>query len=68
MVDMETNSTASEHEEEWKLEPGLRIVGICGSLRKNSTTKSGLTVALLGAEKFGVDTHLIELSDYELPF
>lgn len=59
---------APETNEEWQVEPGLRVIGICGSLRVNSATKKGLATALAGAANFGVDTHLIELRDYELPF
>jgi FMN reductase len=68
MADTELGTKAPEDGEEWEVEPGIRIVGVCGSLREISATKSGLAVALEGASKFGVDTHLIELRDYELPF
>ena len=46
----------------------LRIVGVCGSLSASGATKSALSVALRGAAQFDVETHLIELRDYDLPF
>jgi FMN reductase len=68
MEDTAPGSTEAESGDEWEVEPGIRIAGVCGSLRENGATRSGLTIALEGAAKFGVDTQLIELRDYELPF
>jgi FMN reductase len=46
----------------------VRVVGICGSLRKKSYTRFALRVALGGAEEAGAETHLIDLRDYQLVF
>ena len=46
----------------------LRIVGICGSLRKGSYTRRALAVALRGAAEAGAETQLIDLRDYKLVF
>lgn len=46
----------------------VRIVGICGSLRKKSYTRLALQVALHGAEEAGAESHLIDLRDYQLVF
>jgi NAD(P)H-dependent FMN reductase len=46
----------------------LLVVGICGSLRDRSYTRSALQVALEGAQEFGVRTDLIDLRDYNLVF
>ena len=46
----------------------LLVVGICGSLRKNSYTRMALKVALEGAQEFGIKTNLIDLRDYNLVF
>jgi FMN reductase len=47
---------------------GIKIVGICGSLRKESFTRKALQVALQGAAETGVQVQLINLSDYQLMF
>lgn len=46
----------------------LRIIGICGSIRKNSYTKKALAVALSGAAEFGCQVELLDLNDYQLYF
>ncbi|MCJ7558112.1 MAG: NAD(P)H-dependent oxidoreductase [Gammaproteobacteria bacterium] len=46
----------------------LLVVGICGSLRKDSYTRMALKVALEGAQEFGVKTDLIDLRGYNLVF
>ncbi len=46
----------------------VRIVGICGSLRKKSYTRLALKVALRGAEEAGAEASLIDLRDYQLVF
>ena len=46
----------------------VRIVGICGSLRKESYTRMALAVALRGAAERGAETKLIDLRDYQLGF
>jgi NAD(P)H-dependent FMN reductase len=46
----------------------VRVVGICGSLRKKSYTRFALKVALRGAEEAGAEAHLIDLRDYQLVF
>lgn len=46
----------------------IKVVGLCGSLRKGSTTHSALTIALNGAKEAGADVELLDLSEYELVF
>lgn len=46
----------------------VKIVGICGSLRRSSYTRMALKVALHGAEGAGAETQLIDLRDYKLVF
>ncbi len=46
----------------------VRVVGICGSLRKKSYTRLALKLALHGAEDTGAETHLIDLREYQLVF
>jgi len=45
---------APETNEEWQVEPGLRVIGICGSLRVNSATKKGLATALASAADYRI--------------
>jgi multimeric flavodoxin WrbA len=47
---------------------GIRVVGICGSLRAIGNTKTARSIALRGASEFGASTSLLELRDYELHF
>ena len=42
------------------------VVGICGSLRPSSYSRSALRVALEGAQEVGAVTKLIDLREYEL--
>ncbi len=51
-----------------KPKPRIRVVGICGSLRKGSYTQMALSYALKGAREFGAETQLINLREYELVF
>lgn len=46
----------------------IRVVGVCGSLRTNSTSRAALRVALRGAESNGSETRLLDLETYDLPF
>ena len=46
----------------------VHIVGICGSLRDGSYTRSATKIALEGAKEVGADTHLIDLRMYNLLF
>jgi NAD(P)H-dependent FMN reductase len=46
----------------------IRIVGLCGSLRKGSYTQMSISIALQGAEEIGAQTHLIDLRAYNLVF
>ena len=46
----------------------LRVVGICGSLRPGSFTRTAVKIALRGAEEAGARTRLIDLQDYSLIF
>jgi FMN reductase len=50
------------------VEPAIRVVGICGSLRPASITRQALAVALAGARAAGAQTQLIDLGDYHLEF
>ena len=51
-----------------KVADKVRVVGICGSLRKKSYTRMALQVALRGAEGAGAEAQLIDLRDYQLVF
>jgi len=53
---------------QYKSDPPLHILAICGSLNPASRTKMALALALKGAEEYGADTRLIDLRDYELVF
>lgn len=53
---------------EQEIEPGVRVVAICGSLRAGSYTRMALEVALRGAAEVGAETQLIDLNDYALVF
>ncbi len=44
------------------------IVGLAGSLRAGSATQMAVRCALLGAEKVGARTQLLDLASYDLPF
>src|SRR5437773_11826729 len=46
----------------------IRVVGICGSLRKGSHTHQALEVALRGAREAGAEAQLIDLGNYQLVF
>jgi FMN reductase len=46
----------------------IRVVGICGSLRKESYTRMALAVALRGAEEAGAEVQLLDLREYHLVF
>jgi len=46
----------------------VRVVGICGSLRKKSYTRLALKLALRGTEEAGAEAQLIDLRDYQLVF
>lgn len=43
------------------------IVGICGSLREDSSTRIALTHTLAAAEDAGAKTDMIDLREYDLP-
>ncbi|MGA8534942.1 MAG: NAD(P)H-dependent oxidoreductase [Candidatus Tumulicola sp.] len=47
---------------------GVRIAGLCGSLRPDGYTRAALSVALAGATGEGAAAQLVDLRDYELPF
>src|ERR1017187_4487532 len=51
-----------------KVADKVRVVGICGSLRKESYTRMALQLASRGAEEAGAEAHLIDLRDYQLIF
>jgi FMN reductase len=44
------------------------VVGICGSLRRESYTRMAVRIALQGAQEVGAETQLIDLKDYHLVF
>jgi FMN reductase len=46
----------------------IRVVAICGSLRRGSYTRLALTIALEGAQEVGAQARLIDLRDYQLVF
>ncbi len=45
----------------------VRIAAVCGAMSRDNRTKTALSVALEGASELDVDTHLIDLFDYDLP-
>lgn len=47
---------------------GVRVVGLCGSLRSDGYTRAALNVALAGAAGEGALAQLLDLRDYDLPF
>jgi FMN reductase len=51
-----------------ELQAPIKIVGICGSLQENGTTKNALRIALDGALEYGAEVSLLELRDFELVF
>ncbi|MEE9256867.1 MAG: NAD(P)H-dependent oxidoreductase [bacterium] len=44
----------------------ILVVGICGSLRKDSFTRMAVNIAMQGASESGARTRLIDLRDYDL--
>ena len=46
----------------------ITVIGINGSLSKDSKTRRAVSIALSGAKELGVSTKLLDLSDYDLPF
>lgn len=44
-----------------------RVVGVCGSLRENSSTRVVLDHALTTAKATGAETALLDLREYDLP-
>ena len=42
------------------------VVGLAGSLRPGSATQMAVRCALLGAEKVGAKTQLLDLASYDL--
>jgi FMN reductase len=46
----------------------VKVVGLCGSLSDNSTTRKALQLALKGAEQIGAETKVIDLRKLDLPF
>lgn len=46
----------------------IRIVGLCGSLRDESTTRAALELALAGAASLGAVCALIDIVDLDLPY
>jgi NAD(P)H-dependent FMN reductase len=48
--------------------PEIRIVGLAGSLRLNSTTRMAVRYALRGAEEVRAKVAFLDLASYNLPF
>lgn len=46
----------------------LRVIAICGSLRRGSYTRMALELALEGARELGAQVELLDLRDYDLVF
>lgn len=46
----------------------VKIVAICGSLRKGSFTRMALNIVLRGAKEAGAEVELIDLREYQLVF
>jgi NAD(P)H-dependent FMN reductase len=46
----------------------IRVVGLAGSLRAESATRTAVNYALRGAEEEGAKTWLLDLAGYKLPF
>ena len=46
----------------------IRVVGMSGSLRAGSATRTAVQYALRGAEEEGAKTELLDLAEYNLPF
>lgn len=46
----------------------ITVVGLCGSLRKGSTTHAALSIALSGAKEEGAEVELLDLNEYQLIF
>ena len=46
----------------------LNVIGICGSLRKDSYSRMALSIALQGAAERGASTRILDLGDYDLVF
>lgn len=62
---METPAPETQHE---PANTGVRIVGLCGSLRPRSYTRMAVEVALRGAREVGADTQMLDLRAYDLGF
>ncbi len=46
----------------------VKVVGISGSLRSGSYTRTAVGIALEGAEETGAETRLLDLREFDLPF
>ncbi|MEO7424096.1 MAG: NAD(P)H-dependent oxidoreductase [Fibrobacteria bacterium] len=46
----------------------VRVLAVCGSLKKTSTTRNAARIALEGARAAGASVSLADLADYELAF
>lgn len=46
----------------------IQITAICGSLRSDSYSRLALQIALQGAEEIGVQTQMLDLGQYDLPY
>ncbi len=60
--------TETQENNRHKAGPTVHIAAVCGSLTSESNTKAAVSLALEGASEFEVETQLMELRDYELPF
>lgn len=50
------------------MQPPIKIIAICGSLRQQSFTRIALNTTLEGAVAAGAEVELIDLRDYQLAF
>lgn len=46
----------------------IKIIGICGSIRKGGNTMKALKIAMEGAADAGAEIQIIDLNEYDLPF
>ncbi len=63
---MEPGPQGKEHTADLPSKESVHVVGVCGSLVADSTTKKALAYALKGASELEVSTQLIDLRDYKL--
>ena len=65
---MQPDIQGKEHTADLPSKDAVQVVGICGSLRPHSYTRMAVSLALQGAQEYGVRVKLIDLRDYALGF